>query len=41
MAFEMDFERDVRAGQKFSVLFEENYADGKKVDNGRVFAVSR
>ena len=39
LAFEMDFERDVRAGQKFSVLFEENYADGKKVDNGRVLAV--
>jgi len=40
LAFEMDFERDVRAGQKFSVLFEENFADGKKVDNGHVLAVS-
>ena len=40
LAFEMDFERDVRAGQKFSVLYEENFHDGKKVDNGRVLAVS-
>lgn len=40
LAFEMDFERDVRAGQKFSVLFEENFAEGQKVDNGHVLAVS-
>ena len=40
LAFEMDFERDVRAGQKFSVVFEENYADGRKVDNGSVVVVS-
>ena len=39
LAFEMDFERDVRAGQHFSVLYEENFADGKKVDNGHVLAV--
>lgn len=39
LAFEMDFERDVRAGQHFSVLYEENFADGKKVENGRVLAV--
>lgn len=39
LAFEMDFERDVRAGQKFSVLYEENFSEGKKVDNGRVLAV--
>ena len=39
LAFEMDFERDVRAGQHFSVLYEENFSDGKKVDNGRVLAV--
>ena len=39
LAFEMDFERDVRAGQKFSVLYEENFADGHKIDNGRVLAV--
>lgn len=40
LAFEMDFERDVRAGQKFSVLYEENFSDDKKIDNGRVLAVS-
>ena len=39
LAFEMDFERDVRAGQKFSVLYEENFADGQKVDNGNALAV--
>ena len=40
LAFEMDFERDVRAGQKFSVLYEENFSAGEKIDNGRVLAVS-
>ena len=40
LAFEMDFERDVRAGQKFFVLYEENFASDKKVDNGHVMAVS-
>lgn len=40
LAFEMDFERDVRAGQKFSVVYEENYSDGKKIDNGAVVMVS-
>lgn len=40
LAFEMDFERDIRAGQKFSVMYEENYSDGKKVDNGNVIAIS-
>ena len=40
LAFEMDFERDIRAGQKFWVLYEENFSDGEKVENGRVLAVS-
>ena len=40
LAFEMDFERDVRAGQKFSVLYEENFSGGQKVNNGNVLAVS-
>lgn len=40
LAFEMDFERDVRAGQKFSVVYEENYHDNKKIDNGSVIVVS-
>lgn len=39
LAFEMDFERDVRAGQKFSVLYEENFSEGKKIDNGNVLAI--
>ena len=39
-AFEMDFERDIRAGQKFYVLYEENFASDKKVDNGHILAVS-
>lgn len=39
LAFEMDFERDIRAGQKFSVMYEENFSEGQKVDNGRVIAV--
>ncbi len=39
LAFEMDFERDVRAGQKFSVFYEENWSDGQKIDNGNVLAV--
>ena len=40
LAFEMDFERDIRAGQRFWVLYEENFASDKKVDNGHVLAVS-
>ena len=36
----MDFERDIRAGQKFYVLYEENFASDKKVENGRVLAIS-
>ena len=39
LAFEMDFERDIRAGQKFSVLYEENYSNGEKVDNGAIIAI--
>ena len=40
LAFEMDFERDVRAGQKFYVLYEENFASEKRVDTGHILAVS-
>ncbi|MDR1361574.1 MAG: peptidoglycan DD-metalloendopeptidase family protein [Rickettsiales bacterium] len=40
LAFEIDFERDVRAGQEFSVLFEENYSSGNRIDSGRVVAIS-
>ena len=44
LAFEMDFERDIREGQEFFAIYEENYLDGKKVsdaeDDGRIIAVS-
>lgn len=40
LAFEMDFERDVRAGQQFSVVYEENWHDGKMIDTGAVVLVS-
>ena len=41
LAFEMDFERDVRAGQKFWVMYEENFSEsGEKIDNGNILAVS-
>ena len=41
LAFEMDFERDVRAGQKFWVMYEENFAENcEKIDNGNILAVS-
>ncbi len=39
LAFEMDFERDVRAGQKFSILYNENWSNGKKIDNGEILAI--
>ncbi len=39
LAFEMDFERDVRAGQKFSVLYQENWSNGQKIDNGEILAI--
>ncbi|MDR3208845.1 MAG: peptidoglycan DD-metalloendopeptidase family protein [Rickettsiales bacterium] len=39
LAFEMDFERDMRAGQQFSILYEENFAEGQFVGTGRVMAV--
>ena len=40
LAFEIDFERDVRAGQEFSVLYEEHFALGEYAGNGAVIAVS-
>ena len=40
LAFEMDFERDMRAGQQFAILYEENYADGQFVNTGRIIALS-
>jgi murein DD-endopeptidase MepM/ murein hydrolase activator NlpD len=40
LAFEMDFERDMRAGQQFSILYEENYADGRFINTGSIVALS-
>ncbi|GHT59352.1 hypothetical protein FACS18945_5600 [Bacteroidia bacterium] len=39
LAFEIDFERDVRAGQKFTVFYQENHAQGERVGNGAVLSV--
>ncbi|MDR2685658.1 MAG: M23 family metallopeptidase [Rickettsiales bacterium] len=35
-SFEIDFERDVRAGQKFHVLYEEFYQNGKLMSPGNI-----
>lgn len=40
LSFEIDFERDVRAGQKFSVLFQENYSEDTKINTGNVISIS-
>lgn len=40
LAFEIDFERDVRAGQGFSVIYEENFSGGEMVATGAVTAIS-
>ncbi|MDR2269257.1 MAG: peptidoglycan DD-metalloendopeptidase family protein [Rickettsiales bacterium] len=39
LAFEMDFERDMRAGQQFMIMYEENYAEGQFVNTGNVIAL--
>jgi len=39
LAFEMDFERDMRAGQQFSALFEENHDANGFVSNGNIIAL--
>nr|CRH07897.1 Peptidase M23B [Candidatus Magnetococcus massalia] len=36
--WDVDFARDIRAGDKFSVVFEELYQDGKKVRTGKILA---
>ncbi|MCL2629308.1 MAG: M23 family metallopeptidase [Alphaproteobacteria bacterium] len=35
-SFEIDFQRDVRAGQQFIVIYEEFFLDGKFVTNGSI-----
>lgn len=40
LAFEIDFERDIRAGQQFSVMYEEHFAEGERISNGAVVRIS-
>ena len=40
LAFEMDFERDMRAGQQFSILYEENHDEDGFVNTGSIIALS-
>ena len=37
--WELDFSRDVKRGDEFTVIFEERSLDGKKVGNGPILAV--
>ena len=37
-AWEIDFIQDIRAGDQFSLTYEEHYLDGKKIGEGRVLA---
>ena len=37
-AWQIDFAKDLRPGDRFSVVYEEIYLDGMKVDNGRILA---
>lgn len=36
--WDIDFALDIREGDRFSVLFEQNYIDGRFVNNGRIVA---
>jgi murein DD-endopeptidase MepM/ murein hydrolase activator NlpD len=38
--WDIDFALDIRKGDHFSVLYEELYLDGEKIDNGRILAAS-
>jgi murein DD-endopeptidase MepM/ murein hydrolase activator NlpD len=37
-AWEIDFIQDIRAGDQFSLIYEEKYLDGEKIGEGRVLA---
>jgi len=37
--WDIDFALDIRKGDTFSILFEENYIDGKKVSDGNILSV--
>lgn len=36
--WDIDFALDIREGDKFAVLYEEHYLDGKMIDSGRILA---
>ncbi|MDC0664029.1 peptidoglycan DD-metalloendopeptidase family protein [Marinobacter sp. SS21] len=38
--WDIDFILDIRKGDTFSVVYEELYLDGEKIDNGRILAAS-
>ncbi|MDX1757605.1 MAG: peptidoglycan DD-metalloendopeptidase family protein [Marinobacter sp.] len=38
--WDIDFVLDIRKGDSFSVVYEELYLDGEKIDNGRILAAS-
>lgn len=38
--WDIDFVLDIRRGDRFSVVYEELYLDGEKIDNGRILAAS-
>lgn len=38
--WDIDFVLDIRRGDSFSVVYEELYLDGEKIDNGRILAAS-
>ncbi|MCL2339022.1 MAG: peptidoglycan DD-metalloendopeptidase family protein, partial [Proteobacteria bacterium] len=40
LSFDIDFERDLRPNQKFSVMYEEQFADGERKGNGSVVQIS-
>ena len=41
LAFEMDFQRDIHAGQDFVILYEENWTpDGEFINTGNIIAVT-
>ncbi len=36
--WDIDFALDIRSGDKFAILFEEHFKDGKKINNGPILA---
>lgn len=38
--WDIDFVLDIRKGDRFSVVYEELFLDGEKIDNGRILAAS-